>query len=290
MWLWIILIFLILGVVMWWQQPSDLDRHHEHLQSQTELVPFSRETFRQFTQSHQPRAQRVAIVSGGVWDKPLFYTQVTRRRLRNYCNLHGYAFLPFDQKVDPSRALYWQKVSAIRNAMKSNQYDAVVWMDDDIYVTNMQTKIEHFLEAADGDVLICNEVAFPMNAGLLVFRNTPRGRRMLETFWGAYDQFPQRHTAKYHEQDVFQHYYFHRGFKPYVSVFPRNLLQTVHFTSPYHEGDFCVHFAGIPKPGRDVYAQMLENDQSIQTPASLFPIFSKELGEGKRWSNNRFIS
>jgi hypothetical protein len=65
-------------------------------------------------------------------------------------------------------------------------YDWYVWIDDDIYLTDLDTRLEELLAPYTfDDVLVSKDPSRwnPFNSGFLVMKNTSRVQRMLAKVW-----------------------------------------------------------------------------------------------------------
>jgi hypothetical protein len=101
---------------------------------------------------------------------------------RDYCAKHGYDFiLGGEEWWDRSRPIAWSKMGFFIHHMKesilSGKYDYLWLSDADVYITNMDLKVEeHMLPLLpEGkDVLFCVDAFDHINSGNIFLRPTPR--------------------------------------------------------------------------------------------------------------------
>jgi hypothetical protein len=124
---------------------------------------------------------RLSIGFYSISDRPEL-SDVTQRRLREYCERHGYALTLHSSTLDPSRHAAWSKLTLLRSALRREAHDLYVWIDDDIYLTSLETRLEDLLAPYPfAHLLVSRDVAaeHPMNSGFLVMRRTVAVERLL---------------------------------------------------------------------------------------------------------------
>lgn len=98
-----------------------------------------------------------------------------------YCKLHNYTFLFFDNYDNNTISPYWVKVKIVYDILKTNKYDIIMWMDSDACFNNFNIKIENLFNNYDNkSFIICgdnvNVCNFPLdcsnfNAGVWIVKN-----------------------------------------------------------------------------------------------------------------------
>eukprot|EP00931_Biecheleriopsis_adriatica_P086986 TRINITY_DN61514_c0_g1_i1.p1 TRINITY_DN61514_c0_g1~~TRINITY_DN61514_c0_g1_i1.p1 ORF type:complete len:827 (-),score=124.24 TRINITY_DN61514_c0_g1_i1:61-2541(-) len=138
------------------------------------------------------RRPRIALIT---WSDRPELSSLTRPSLERFCQEHpGRYDLIVEQEplLDPSRyALAWNKLAFMRRVLVTNLYDAVLWIDDDILITEpthdpifeglskslVKLHNDSFLYASR-DVRVDDRV--PMNTGILAMRSGRRALRLIK--------------------------------------------------------------------------------------------------------------
>jgi len=79
--------------------------------------------------------------------------------------------------------IYWCKIYLILDALKSNKYDFVMWLDSDTYIKNMNINLSDILNQYNSDIFICsdnNKNYDWVNAGVFIIKNSKIGRQFIE--------------------------------------------------------------------------------------------------------------
>ena len=106
-------------------------------------------------------------------DRPEF-SQPIYDKLKEYCSYHNYKCVLEDKVLDDSRAPAWSKILLLQREMKNNEdYDYIIWIDDDILITDKNKKFEEFIEKYDCDIFVSADAhaSYPMNTGIIVCKN-----------------------------------------------------------------------------------------------------------------------
>src|SRR5680860_607350 len=102
---------------------------------------------------------KIAVISISIGDRD--FSKISYKRLKQYCDLHRYDLYYFTNKIDNRYTLFWQKVVATKKILDQgmDKYELVFWIDDDIYLTNLNYKIEHFWSLAGyKDIVLSRDV------------------------------------------------------------------------------------------------------------------------------------
>jgi hypothetical protein len=157
---------------------------------------------------------------------------------RRYCLCHGYSFVCETSGFDTSRKPPWSKILFLRKHLP--RFDWMLWLDADTLIMNPATPLHSFL--ADDVDLIISEDWNGINAGVFFMRHTPWSLDFLQRIWnqtdfnnhGWLEQAAMRHLLSISASD-----------RQHVRVVPHTQFNT--YLPDYREGDFLLHFAGIPK-------------------------------------------
>eukprot|EP01044_Picomonas_judraskeda_P031020 COSAG03_NODE_11398_length_594_cov_40.500722_1_plen_113_part_10 len=90
--------------------------------------------------------------------------------LKNYCNRHNYKCVLENKVLSTERAPAWSKIILLQREMKNNPHiETIVWIDDDILITNENIKFEEIINNYPFDnILVSADVIWsPINSGVL---------------------------------------------------------------------------------------------------------------------------
>jgi hypothetical protein len=257
-----------------------------------------------------PRRRRILLVSSS--DRPTI-SAVTFPRMREYAERRGYDhFLDTAPlRLEGTRAPAWRKLQLLlrfvdernvdgpatdaagkgapRGAQGTGEptgpFDYVLWLDDDIYITNLDTRLETFIDrfvphkhkeggegteadteaevvvngdaepllliAADAFSLMSRStkalMKMPLNTGAIFTRCVPRTAAVLRLLWDAGPALrPRSLSTSLWEQDVFTLLF--NGISHVIARAPGRTLQSL--TVLWATGDFALHAAGLPLAAR----------------------------------------
>jgi hypothetical protein len=157
---------------------------------------------------------KICIVS--VSDRPPLYTR-TFTLIDSYAKQHGYDTRLFTEILEKERHPSWSKIPALGLAIQESLYDFIVWMDDDIVITNPEIPLSHFIEKynfrknkacllVSGD--IPEEPSTCMNCGILFLKaKEQKTSNLLSAVWKHADDFPLLKQHLSWEQEAFNFFY-----------------------------------------------------------------------------------
>lgn len=135
------------------------------------------------------------------------YARVSEHNVKRYCDRHGYAYHVYrgiPNALDPAINGTWVKSWLLKQHIAD--YDWVIWVDADVIFRNQAIPLEPILEHRDR--LFAKDLcAWPINAGIMGFRNTPENVELIARIWQRMvevndkstvysDQGDQHHTIK----------------------------------------------------------------------------------------------
>lgn len=286
--MWIVVILLIIlmvavGIVVWWRYgelyigsniginlamkgcPSDkLDIiksiNTYHKLPETTLV------------SHKPVLKKtlagtygnIAIATISVGERP--FKRYTLKSLRDYAEKHNYAYIERTDPYEIPNKFYtkgikdpnWQKLFWLRELIDSVDAEYLVWIDDDILVTNDNNTLESYISMdPDKHLFISHDryidkLIFPfrayLNSGVMILRNSEETREILDAAIQTYYDFEGWYWCSFNDQAAIEFVYFTTDGENYC-VFPHGFLQTLHNSGDWRPGDFLYHVAG-QKPNK----------------------------------------
>lgn len=171
-----------------------------------------------------------------------------------YAQKHGYTYIQGNESDwDRERPISWSKVPFLLKHLAKMPEGELVWLSDaDVYITNMNLKLEeHVLPLLpDGkDMLMTFDACGHVNAGNILMRNTAWTRdfwkRVYEQtdviyhIWWENAGILKLMEANVSDRDKIHVTREHKRFNAYVQGLPNEPL--------WEQGDFLVHFAGIYK-------------------------------------------
>lgn len=193
-------------------------------------------------------------------DRPELYN-ITYPRLEAYCKKHHYVFQPFHDHLIDTNVYHpsWNKIDILKKIVEAQIFDYVVWIDDDIYITDMEKPLMHFIDShgfsSNGKTfLVCEDldnrkVAF--NCGLMVVKSVGPALQVLDTIKGMSTYQPLLQKNFSWEQEAFGFFYRFLSSDPF-QIIPHRTLQSIcrHFDCPIEEGwnrgDFAAHVTAGP--------------------------------------------
>ncbi len=131
------------------------------------------------------------------------FSSITLGSVRSYCKKMGYNYHEYGDSFDTSRTAPWSKIRALQDVMQKNpSYSWIVWIDDDILITNPFIKLEDFIEnyGNDKDFIVSQDAdadkGATINTGIFFIRNNNKMSCFLDEVWqkGKFKIYP------FHEQ------------------------------------------------------------------------------------------
>ena len=186
--------------------------------------------------------------------QPMFET------LKQYCDKHNYKCVLENDILCDDRAPSWSKIKLLQREMKANpNIDTLVWIDDDILITNKDIKFEELIKDYPyQNILVSADVVWsPFNCGVMVVRNDQETYDFLQEIWDLCDQEEYQYY-KFNglwEQDVMVRYCrmvsLMNSNQNHVKVIPHNIIQSFYrdhdlpLENKWKKGDFSAHFTGM---------------------------------------------
>jgi hypothetical protein len=193
--------------------------------------------------------------------QPMFDT------LQDYCNKHDYKCVLENKVLSTERAPAWSKIILLQREMKNNpDIETIVWIDDDILITNKNIKFEDLIKDYPfNNVLVSADVIWtPINSGIMVCKNNKETYDYLDTIWELCEQYPEKKWNGLWEQDIMvKHAQMNCILKPQermpLVVIPHNIIQSFHRDhtlepkNKWKPGHFSAHFTGMSLSKRIQY-------------------------------------
>lgn len=196
--------------------------------------------------------QRIAIVSLATPETD-DYSSPSRDNIAHYASCRGYTFYRYREMYTMHRMrddlntwelACWQKPYIVREHLR--HHDAVMWIDADAIVTNMDERIENILsESPRKSVYACmHHNSDEINAGVLLFRRGDTSDAFLNSWLNNEHlrQFPQGKIGKPHcDQGALITMSLEKEWRDHVVVMPHGRFNS--FPSVHEDGMFILHMA-----------------------------------------------
>lgn len=195
-------------------------------------------------------------------------TKITWPNKLEYCRKHGYHGILQSQTWD---YLGFDKIIFINNLLNSNEYDWILWLDNDTLFTNFNKKIEdvidnnfHFIMATDSN---------GPNAGVFLVKNSEQGRAYIKHLkQKMYELKPVNKYLFGEEQTAIQATYQDPNYSSYIKILPQKYINAYPYSTVYghpngkndtlgvngnwERGDFILHVPGF---GPDLFHKRLDH-------------------------------
>ena len=101
------------------------------------------------------------IVFCSLSDRPVFSTPMFQH-LEEYCVKNNYKCVLEYKSLCDERAPAWSKIPLLQREMKKNQdIPYIVWIDDDIIITNKNVRFEDLIKPYDFKNILLSEEIYP---------------------------------------------------------------------------------------------------------------------------------
>lgn len=189
---------------------------------------------------------KIGVCSLTIGEEYRNYTKYGRLNKIEYCKKHGYDFIEDESVYDKTKPIPWSKLLLIEKYLPL--YDYVVWMDSDMYIMNMDIRLESFIEkmaystnptCGERDIM-CGSDWKMLNTGTLFVKNSEFSKKFLRS---VFEHTEYEVTGNW-EQDAFIDL-FHKNFmncKEKILVAKPQDFNSYWFN--YYDGQFILHFAG----------------------------------------------
>ncbi len=131
------------------------------------------------------------------------YSRISEHNVKRYCDRHGYAYHVYraiPEELDQTISAAWIKSWLLKNNIAN--HDWVIWIDSDVLFRNPHLKIEPLLEGRD--ILLGKDIcAWPINAGVMGFKNTPANVELIDKIWQRILEVDDKTTMWSNQSDQF---------------------------------------------------------------------------------------
>jgi len=175
------------------------------------------------------------------FSKPMF------DHLQQYCDIYDYKCVLENKVLDTTRAPSWSKIKLLQREMLNNpDIPYIVWVDDDIIITNKDIKFEELINSYQfKNILISKEVVPPFNCGILVCKNNTETYDYLQHIWELCEKYPSYKHKPNWEQEIFiKDYYMNQS---HIFLIPYKIIQSFYRIQnrDWVKGHFSAHITGM---------------------------------------------
>jgi hypothetical protein len=196
--------------------------------------------------------KRIAIITVAIGADYIKGLERALASKKAYAEKHGYAYFEFhEERWNRDRPVAWSKVPVwVEYAAMVDKYDYIWVSDADVYITNMEKKLEEWvipLLPADKKLLMCWDSCGTPNSGNMILRTGSWTVDFFERVWNRTDclyhiWWEQMAMVKLFEEnpsdaanlEITRDAYKFNAF-----------LKGLDGTRLWEKGDFLVHFAGV---------------------------------------------
>lgn len=181
------------------------------------------------------------------------YARVSEHNVKRYCDRHGYAYHVYrgiPESIDPSIAGSWLKPYVLQKHFAGHEW--IIWVDADVLFRNQMQKLEPLLQGRD--LLFAKDLcAWPMNSGIMGFRNTPENIELVSQLWQRIIDVKDKSTVYSDQGDQF-HIINVLGEQGLLNETNVTSCLTINTAPPMSTPDsFLTHYIGWGDPYRSIY-------------------------------------
>jgi hypothetical protein len=184
-------------------------------------------------------------------DRPCLY-EISFPNIKQYCNKWGYNFFLSDKSICPDDYHpSWNTIYLAKGLLDANDYDYVVWIDDDILITDMEKPLTDFI--VDGKLIIFQQDTqskqFYGNCGFVIFKK--ESLPILETIIEKSQSSIYKSKHPWEQGEVNNYY---KKCRELFYLHPMRTLQSYSQDcgvwangGKWEQGDFSCHWAGVKR-------------------------------------------
>ncbi len=205
------------------------------------------------------------ILITSISDRKEMY-DITFTRFKEYCDKHNYDLSTYNEPLDTTRHIAWSKITVLQNKMRDEpNYDYYIWIDDDIYITDINKSIEELLKPYPFEnILMSADVypAYPLNSGFIVCKNNKFVEEFFKIVWTLGPQLKKEWEHGW-EQDAITLLY--RQNMDKIKIVPHTVIQSFYrdYGLPpqfkWKQGHFSAHVTGMPLDKRLKILAIIKN-------------------------------
>ena len=173
------------------------------------------------------------------------------KRFSSYCKRWDYKCILEKESLDLNRAPAWSKILLLKREMELNpEIPFIVWIDDDILITNENIELLKIIEEymGDKDIILSAEVVPPFNTGFIICKNNQDNINYLDRIWKLGEGSPYKHKPNWEQEIMINDYKDHKN---HIEIIPYGIIQNFYrdYDLPdemkWKQGDFSAHITGM---------------------------------------------
>lgn len=173
--------------------------------------------------------------------------------MEQYCKIHGYDFITRTEIILQDRHPSWSKIPFLMELIQT--YDVVLWIDDDILLTQPDQRVEKFIEpflVSDKVFGVSENNSTPFNFGLIVIKKGSED--VLQQIQAAV--MDENRFGLYWEETAGETLYnTSEQFKNQLYIFSPGIVQGFHAANchrnyKWNPRCFSLHVSGLPRDYR----------------------------------------
>lgn len=176
-------------------------------------------------------------------DRPEFSDKIYQSN-QEYFDRYNIDFIIEKKRLTFERCPAWSKILLLQRELEKD-YDYVVWIDDDILITNHKIDFREIIKMYDFENILIDDNGgtnkWKLNSGIFVCKNNVDTKEFLKHIWSTADKY-HYHNGVW-ENDTMNNYHVANPDDKIMKIIPHRIMQS--FTHYHKEGEFAIHFAGI---------------------------------------------
>ena len=196
-------------------------------------------------------------------DRPSL-SNITFKRIQEYCSIHEYETCFVHKSLDTTRHIAWSKILLLYALLHNYPNEKmVIWMDDDMYITDLKKPIEDFIPKFS-NLLISEDpdVYTTLNTGIILIKNNKESLYFLEMIYNLGNVFISTKQNANWEQEIFNLVY-DKVTQQYITKCEYGVLQNFYSNShPKLQTDaFAIHVTGMALREKLIYIEKVITSQ-----------------------------
>lgn len=119
------------------------------------------------------------------------YIDLHNKNVEKYCKKWSYDYI-FTETNKTGISPYWYKLHLVQNALLTDEYDYVFWLDSDVIINKHDISLgEDILKKYASDIFVASDnIKHDVcNSGLFVIKNSEVGRRFMKDWINSFNDF-----------------------------------------------------------------------------------------------------
>ena len=184
----------------------------------------------------------------------------SEKSIREYCELQGYTFYIYREKLDADANANWSKAKCLLNHIEDHEH--IIWMDSDTLIFNPQKRFEDILEKCSSTkkIIACEDIGANnkntakgsmLNSGVLIFENHNYSKNIIRK-WLDFDGDKSSLYASGGDQEILCEILKKSdGFGYNRKIFPMNKFNTE--PRLVDKDTFIIHFMAYPHELKKIF-------------------------------------